>query len=110
MEVNEKTIKYYKTKEGKTPFLDWLNSLKDIKSRAKIRIRLDRVRLGNLGDHESVGGGVSELRINYGPGYRVYFGMEGKEIVLLLTGGDKKTQGRDIKKAKVFWDEYKEKA
>jgi putative addiction module killer protein len=71
----ERTILVYKTSDGKSPFLDWLNGLKDIKARAAIRARLDRVRLGNLGDSKSVGNGVYELRIAFGPGYRVYFGQ-----------------------------------
>jgi putative addiction module killer protein len=73
--------------------------LRDVNGRAKIRIRLDRVRLGNLGDHKPVDEGVWELRIDYGPGYRVYFAKEGNRLILLLIGGDKDTQKRDIAQA-----------
>ena len=99
-------IELYTTPAGKNPFIDWLESLKDRKARAQVKVRLDRVRLGNLGDHKSVGEGVVELRISYGPGYRIYFGRIGKKIVLLLCGGDKSTQTKDIKKAKEFWHQF----
>jgi len=100
-------IRYYVTTDGKEPFSEWLDSLRDIRARARIRIRLDRARFGNFGDHEPVGEGVYELRIHYGPGYRVYYGIERKKLVLLLAGGTKKTQAKDIKKAKVCWRDYK---
>ena len=70
-------------------------------------VRLERVRLGNLGDWKAVGEGVSELRIEAGPGYRVYYGQDGKSIVILLCGGSKATQTRDIKHAKLYWQDYK---
>ncbi len=73
----------------------------------RIRVRLDRVSLGNFGDCHSVGEGVQELRIDYGPGYRVYFGQAGSTIVLLLCGGDKDTQSKDISLAKYYWNEYR---
>ena len=81
-------------------------SLRDPKARLKIEVRLERVELGNLGDHQSVGEGVFELRIDYGPGYRVYFGQAGRTIVLLLCGGDKSRQQQDIRKAKEYWADY----
>ncbi len=96
-------IDYYVTEQGDKPFKNWLEGLRDVQGRARIRVRLDRVRLGNLGDHRSVGAGVQELRINFGPGYRVYFGIEEKRVVLLLSGGDKSTQARDIAKAQEYW-------
>ncbi len=102
----ERTIVIYETTDGKSPFLDWLNELKDIKARATIRARLDRVRLGNLGDAKNIGDGVCELRITFGPGYRVYFGQDGLVLVILLCGGDKGSQKRDIAKAKALWREY----
>jgi putative addiction module killer protein len=74
----------------------------------KIEQRLDRLRLGNLGNFRSVGEGVCELKIDYGPGYRVYFGQVGTTIVLLLCGGDKSTQDRDIRKAKEYWIDYEQ--
>jgi len=92
-------IDYYKTSEGKAPFKEWLEALRDVNGRARVRVRLDRARLGNLGDHKLVDEGVWELRIDYGPGYRVYFAKEGNRLVLLLVGGDKDTQKRDIAQA-----------
>ncbi len=86
----------YKTKI----FTDWFNSLKDQTAKNKIRIRIDRIELGNLGDHHSIGDGVSELRITYGPGYRIYYVIRGREIIILLCGGDKSGQNKDIKRAK----------
>lgn len=70
-------------------------------------MRINRLRLGNFGDHKVVGDGVFELRIDYGPGYRVYFARDGAEIVILLIGGDKRTQDRDIETAKEYWADYK---
>jgi putative addiction module killer protein len=100
-------LEYYITKSGKKPFKEWLGALKDISTRAKTRIRLDYVRLGNLGDVRSVGDGVQELRITYGPGYRIYFAHEGKRIILLLIGGDKKSQQKDIVRAKNYLSDHK---
>lgn len=77
-------------------FSGWLKSLRDINARARIMVRIRRLELGNPGDVKSVGGGVSELRIDYGPGYRVYFAQQGKTVVILLCGGDKRTQDKDI--------------
>lgn len=99
-------VEYYITQDSKTPFLKWLESLRDIKARAKIKNRLDRVQLGNLGDYRPVGKGVWELKIDYGPGYRVYFGQIGSTIILLLCGGDKSTQQQDISKAQGYWADY----
>lgn len=103
----QKTILIFEGQDGKCPFSDWLLNLRDVKARAIIRARLERVRLGNLGDCKAVGDGVSELRISFGPGYRVYFGQDGTKLVILLCGGDKTTQKRDIAKAKLLWMEYK---
>lgn len=75
-------------------------------ARAIIRKRLNRVRLGNLGNTRGLGSGVSELKIDFGPGYRVYYGEDGPKIVVLLVGGDKGSQDRDIEKAKAFWEDY----
>jgi putative addiction module killer protein len=85
----------------KTPeFDEWLNELQDVEGRARILARIRRLGLGNAGDVAPVGSGVSEMRIHYGPGYRVYFIQSGKVLVLLLCGGDKSTQDKDIKEAK----------
>jgi putative addiction module killer protein len=81
---------------------DWFSRLRDHQARARINIRIRRLSLGNPGDVKSVGGGVSELRIDYGPGYRVYFCQRGAALVLLLCGGDKSTQDADIRRAKTL--------
>ena len=81
--------------------------MKDKRATARVLARLARVRQGNLGDCKSVGEGVSELRVDYGPGYRVYFGQDGHTLVVLLCGGDKRTQERDIRQARQSWREYK---
>lgn len=107
MDATPRDIQIYVTEGGRTPFSEWLASLRDTKARAKIRVRLDRVSLGNLGDCHGVGDGVQELRIDYGPGYRVYFGQLGSTIVLLLCGGNKSTQANDIEQAKHYWNEYR---
>jgi len=80
-------------------YADWFDSLRDRKARARIDVRIRRLSLGNPGDVKPVGSGVSELRIDYGPGYRVYFVQRGPMLIILLAGGDKRTQDRDIKKA-----------
>ena len=87
-------------------FDTWLSSLRDRRAVARIAARLDRLAAGNPGDVEPVGEGVSELRINYGPGYRVYFIQRGPVLVILLCGGDKSTQSKDIKQAKVLAAEW----
>ena len=80
-------------------FVRWLDGLRDIRARARVQVRIERLAAGNAGDVEPVGEGVSELRIDYGPGYRVYFKKQGREVVILLAGGDKRTQSADIKTA-----------
>src|SRR3990167_6521173 len=87
-----RTRRVYQTDDGHTPYEEWLNQLRDVVGRAKIRVRVDRASLGNFGDHRSVGSGVIELRIHHGPGYRVYLGQHGGEIVVILCGGDKGSQ------------------
>ena len=78
-------------------FAKWIDGLKDVRARARILVRIERLALGNPGDVKPVGEGVSELRIDYGPGYRVYFVKIGQEVIILLAGGDKRTQPKDIK-------------
>jgi putative addiction module killer protein len=80
-------------------FSQWIDALRDLSARARVQARIERLAAGNPGDVEPVGEGVSELRINYGPGYRVYFKKRRQELIILLAGGDKTTQARDIKTA-----------
>jgi len=100
-------IRLYRTKAGTVPFSEWFDGLQDVTTQQRIDARLARVRLGNIGDAKVVGGGICELRLDFGPGYRIYFGQEDRTIVILLCGGDKSSQRRDIKKAKEFWADYK---
>ena len=102
----EQEIVVYETQSGKLPFWEWLSSLKDRKGRSVIQARIERVRLGNFGNCRSVGDGIQELKISFGPGYRVYFGRDGDKIVILLCGGDKSGQKKDIALAKELWREY----
>ena len=109
MLVTPKEVVVFRTSDGRLPFDEWLRGLNEQNAVARILARLGRVRLGNLGnlgDCKSVGEGVSELRVDYGPGYRVYFGQKGRTLVVLLCGGDKRTQDKDIRRAKQFWQEY----
>ncbi len=106
METIKRIIKEYITKEGKNLYRDWFDSLKNVRTQVKIDVRLTRVRLGNFGDAQSVGKGVYELRFHFGPGYRIYYGLDGNEIVLLLCAGDKSSQKKDIKKAHIYWEEH----
>ena len=102
----QKQVIAYKDSIGKRPFTEWLNNLRDSKGKQRILQRLYRLEQGNYGDYKSVGEGVNELRLDFGPGYRIYFGIDGEDIVLLLCGGDKGSQQDDIRKAKVYWKEY----
>jgi putative addiction module killer protein len=101
-----KEVVAFRTGEGRVPFEEWLDDLEAKKAVGRVLARLARVRQGNLGDCKSVGEGVSELRVDYGPGYRIFFGQKGRTLVVLLCGGDKRTQDRDIRLAKQYWHEY----
>ncbi len=107
MEIKEKDLQLYLDPKKQCPFDKWLGGLKDLKARATIQVRLNRVRLGNFGNCRAVGSGVQELKIFLGPGYRVYFGQDGDELVILLCGGDKSDQSKDIATAKDYWADYK---
>jgi putative addiction module killer protein len=98
----------YLSENGQSLFKNWLVGLRDLQARARIRTRLNRVSLGNLGDYASIGDGVFELRIFYGPGYRVYYSRERDNVILLLLGGIKDTQKRDIRIAKAYLADYRE--
>lgn len=97
----------YKTEDGTEPYADYVDALKDRQGAAKIRARVTRAELGNLGDHRRVGGGVIELRIDFGPGYRVYVGLHGTELIVLLCAGSKGSQDKDIRKAIRYWEDFR---
>ena len=101
-------IQYYRDPNGRQPFTDWFESIRDKITQQRIDKRLARLEDGNFGDFRSVSGGVFELRLHFGPGYRIYFGQIENTLVLLLCGGDKKSQQTDIEIAKTHWREYKE--
>jgi putative addiction module killer protein len=106
--IRLRTARYYKdVSTGIEPAREWLESLKDRMGQARIYVRIDRAEKGNFGDHKSVGEGVMELRIPIGPGYRLYYAFDGEDIILLLLGGDKATQDKDILSAKRFWTKHK---
>ena len=105
MSSGRKEIRIYETRDGRIPFGEWIDELEGSKVYVIILNRLDRVENGNLGDCHPVGEGVSELRIDFGPGYRIYFGQDAN-LIVLLGGGTKRTQAEDIKKAKRRWKEY----
>ncbi|GAO97658.1 hypothetical protein Cva_00294 [Caedimonas varicaedens] len=100
------TLEIYQTENGKSPFIEWIDSFDNLEVVAKINARLLRLRLGNIGDCKSLGEGLFELRIDTGPGYRIYF-LNGDTQKILLLGGIKKTQMRDIKKAKNYLSDYR---
>jgi len=106
MTIEKYHLEIYKDSKGTAPFVKWLESLRDGRARAKIKVRLARLRLGNLGDCKSIGEGVSELRIDEGIGYRVYFAHEPNMKIILL-GGSKKTQAKDIERAKQYIKDYR---
>jgi putative addiction module killer protein len=99
-------IFHYQTADSKDPFADWFRGLRDSQARYRIRARLDRALTGNFGDTKLVETGVWELRFHFGPGYRIYFGLDGNVLVILLCGGDKSTQDGDIKRAREYWTDY----
>jgi putative addiction module killer protein len=105
-EVPDFEILYYATTTGKFPFLDWMSALKDGRGKNAVEQRIIRLQEGNLGDCKHFDD-LMEMRIDYGPGYRIYCGKEGKAFVIILVGGSKQTQGRDIEKAKGYWADYK---
>jgi putative addiction module killer protein len=100
-------VREYLTADGKKPYREWLDTL-DAATRARIQARVLRFSTGNLGDHKSVGGGVLEARVMFGPGYRIYFAKDGAQLVLLLLGGDKSTQTGDVALAQESWKAYQE--
>ena len=107
-DARPRTINFYEIPNGHEPFTRWFLSIRDRRVRERIQARLTSVRAGNFGNRKSVGDGVWELRLAFGPGYRIYYGEVDNTIVLLLCGGDKSSQRRDIERAKNYWKEYKE--
>ena len=99
-------VRYYVSASGKSPFAEWFEEV-DAAASAKITRALVRMEQGNLSNVKTVGEGVLEYRIDFGPGYRIYFGRDGEAIIILLTGGSKKRQQRDIDAAHSYWQDYK---
>lgn len=99
-------IREYLDTDGKSPFGRWFDALDAISS-AKVAVAIERMERGNLSNVKSVGDGVQEYRIDFGPGYRIYFGRDGDVLIILLAGGTKRRQDRDIDVAKTYWDDYK---
>jgi putative addiction module killer protein len=100
-------IRYYVASDGGQPFAEWFADLESV-ARAKVTRAIARLEQGNVSNVKSAGEGVLEVRIDFGPGYRVYFGRDGEALVILLIGGTKKRQQRDIESAHVFWQDYKQ--
>lgn len=103
-----KKVIIYTDEEGNEPFTNWLYRLKDALGRKRILARIARVEQGNFGDHKAIDRNVKELRMFFGPGYRVYYGEDADSIVILLCGGDKSSQNKDVKQAKFYWEDYKD--
>jgi putative addiction module killer protein len=110
MENQEREVVAYQTEEGLRPYEKWFNGLRDRRGQIAIDNRLTRLQRGLFGDSKDLGDGVKELRIDFGPGYRVYFALDGPTVVLLLCGnakGSKNSQNKDITEAKAYWNDYK---
>jgi len=107
MAGDEYSLRYYVAANGKRPFAEWLYSLADRHAAARVQVRLDRLRLGHFGDARSLGKGLFELRIDVGPGYRVYFMVGGESAVVLLCGGGKSTQQKDVRRAREYQTDYR---
>lgn len=101
-------VRHYLTTNGADPFASWFEAVRDRQAQARVQARIDRLERGVLGDAEPCGEGVWELRIDWGPGYRVYYARSGEKIILLLLGGDKRKQRADIKRAKEYWRDHEQ--
>ena len=104
--MGEKVVRKLVLQNGQVPFDDWFDSLRDIRMQAVVDARLARVRAGNFGDARTVGGGVFELRIHFGPGLRIYYGLHGRQMIILLGGGDKSSQPQDIRRVRELWEQF----
>lgn len=102
------TLKALVLENGTSPIEDWIKSIRDTQTRQRIQARLDRIERGNLGEYRNVGEGVSEFKMDFGAGYRVYFARTGATLIVLLVGGDKSTQDTDIKTARQLWKDYRD--
>ena len=107
MQLITREVRNYITPDGRNPFRQWLTKLRDKRARANIQRRIARLQEGNFGDCKRLGSDLYELRIDYGPGYRIYFGIFTSHIVILLYGGQKGTQRRDIARAQNYWNEIR---
>ncbi|NDY57919.1 type II toxin-antitoxin system RelE/ParE family toxin [Desulfovibrio sulfodismutans] len=101
-------VRRYHAQDGREPVTQWLAELRDVQARARVAARVGRLAAGNFGDCKTLGNGVMELRIDHGPGYRVYFSVVGRTVVLLLCGGDKRTQQADIERATACLADFKQ--
>lgn len=108
MDIKERAIKLLVTDNGDCPFQEWFQSLRDRRAVSAVRGRLVRARIGNFGDWKAIDSGVCEMRIDLGPGYRIYFALHEDTLVVLLAGGDKNTQDKDIQKAIALWKAHKD--
>ncbi|MEF8733757.1 MAG: type II toxin-antitoxin system RelE/ParE family toxin [Candidatus Accumulibacter meliphilus] len=97
----------YQMADGRDPFKEWLADLADRQARARVAVRVQRMAAGNFGDHKPLSDGVWELKIDHGPGYRVYYAQAGRRVLLLLVGGDKRRQQADIATAVRYWQDWK---
>ena len=107
MEVRPRRLVLYETPAGRCPWQEWFDGLEDRKTKAAIDARLLRLQRGNFGDCKAISAGVSELRVHFGPGYRICFGRDGDTLVVLLCGGRKVAQKRDINRALAYWNDYR---
>jgi putative addiction module killer protein len=106
VEAEKRTVEYYQSRIGSQPFRKWRHRISDKAARAAIDARIGRLRSGNFGKSKAIGEGASESKIDLGPGYRIYFGVDG-DAIILLHGGDKSTQASDIELARKLWNDYK---
>ncbi len=107
MAMQHYELRIYVTEQGKQPVNDWLSDLRDLRAKAKIDLRLARVSLGNFGESKPLRDGVHELKLDIGPGYRIYYARHGQQVVLLLCAGDKSSQHKDIELAVNYWKDFK---
>ena len=101
-------VNIYKDDNGKVPYFKWLESIKDGRTKIRVQHRIRRLEQGNFGNCKALKGGIGELKLDFGPGYRIYYALEGNMVVILLCAGDKSTQKDDIEKAQQYWERYKE--